>query len=157
MDVKVCHNVELDLSESFILEEEPSLQLNGKVKVNGVGVFDDNGRILPLISKYLSYQSKHEKISYKSAGTYGKNLVYFLNYIRNRSDYSSEETDEVFITVPKYVIQEYLSFLDREEDKSSATVRNRDTTIRAFIEFLCNPTEDRVSYAEETVQLNLVN
>ena len=74
MDVKVCHNVELDLSESFILEEEPSLQLNGKVKVNGVGVFDDNGRILPLISKYLSYQSKHEKISYKSAGTYGKNL-----------------------------------------------------------------------------------
>ena len=37
MDVKVCHNVELDLSESFILEEEPSLQLNGKVKVNGVG------------------------------------------------------------------------------------------------------------------------
>lgn len=52
MDVKVCHNVELDLSESFILGEEPSLQLNGKVKVNGVGVFDDNGRILPLISKY---------------------------------------------------------------------------------------------------------
>ena len=154
MDVKVCHNVELDLSESFILEEEPSLQLNGKVKVNGVGVFDDNGRILPLISKYLSYQSKHEKISYKSAGTYGKNLVYFLNYIRNRSDYSSEETDEVFITVPKYVIQEYLSFLDREEDKSSATVRNRDATIRAFIEFLCNPTEDREPLRENNPYIN---
>ena len=154
MDVKVCHNVELDLSESFILEEEPSLQLNGKVKVNGIGVFDDNGRILPLISKYLSYQSKHEKISYKSAGNYGKNLVYFLNYIRNRSDYNSEETDEVFITVPKYVIQEYLSFLDREEDKSSATVRNRDATIRAFIEFLCNPTEDREPLRENNPYIN---
>ena len=81
-------------------------------------------------------------------------LVYFLNYIRNRSDYSSEETDEVFITVPKYVIQEYLSFLDREEDKSSATVRNRDATIRAFIEFLCNPTEDREPLRENNPYIN---
>lgn len=143
MDVKVCHELKLDLSKSFILDEKPNLQLEGEVKVNGVGVFDDNGRILPLISEFLSYQSKHEKISYKSAGTYGKNLVYFLNYIRGRLDYNKDETDEVFITVPRHVIQEYLSFLAREENKSSTTVRNRDATIRAFIEFLCNPTEDR--------------
>ncbi|QIT19198.1 tyrosine-type recombinase/integrase [Acinetobacter pittii] len=143
MDVKVCSNIKLDLSKSLLNNQIPELSLNKTVEVNGVGVFDDNGKILPLISEYLSYHSKHKKIAYKSAGTYGKNLTYFLKYIRSRSDFDDDETDEIFITIPKYVIQEYLTFLNRDEHISSSTVRNRDATIRAFIEFLCNSTEDR--------------
>lgn len=143
MDVKVCSNIKLDLSQSCLHSQIPNLTLEQTVKVTGVGVFDDNGKILPLISEYLSYQSKHEKIAYKSAGTYGKNLTYFLKYIRSRPDYDADETDEVFITVPGYVIQEYLTFLTLNGGKESSTVRNRDATIRAFIEYLCSPTEDR--------------
>lgn len=143
MDVKVCSDAKLDLSKSCLLNEIPNLSLNKTVTVNGVGIFDDDGKILPIISEYLSYQSKHQIISYKSAVTYGRNLSYFLNYIRSRPDYDDNESDEVFITIPKYVIQEYLTFLIREDHKSSSTVRSRDETIHAFIQYLCSPTEDR--------------
>lgn len=141
MDIKVCSKVNLDLSNSCLLDQISDLSFSKTVKVNGVGVFDDNGKILPLISQYLSYQAKHEKISNKSAETYARNLTYFLKYIRSRSDYSNDESDEVFLTVPSYVIQEYLTFLSQENKTSSATVRNRDATIRAFIEFLCTANE----------------
>lgn len=154
MDVKVCSNIKLDLSKSCLHSQIPNLTLTQTVKVNGVGVFDDNGKILPLISEYLSYQSKHEKIAYKSAGTYAKNLTYFLKYIRSRPDYEDDETDEVFITVPGYVIQEYLTFLTLDENKQSSTVRNRDATIRAFIEYLCSPTEDRKQLREDNPYSN---
>lgn len=143
MDVRVCSNIKLDLSKSCLNNRVQNFKLEKIVKVHGVGVFDDNGKILPLISEYLSYYAKHEKISYKSASTYGKNLTYFLQYIRTRPDYNNDESDDVFITVPSYVIQEYLTVLSREQNISSSTVRNRDATIRAFLEFLCSPTEDR--------------
>jgi integrase/recombinase XerC len=94
MDIKICSNRELDLSKSCLISEIPDLLLDQKVKVNGVGVFDDSGKILPLISEYLSYQFKHEKIAHETANTYGKNLTYFLKYIRSRPDYSDDETDE---------------------------------------------------------------
>lgn len=154
MDVKVCSNIELELSKSYLHSQIPNLTIEQTVKVNGVAVFDDNGKILPLISEYLSYQSKHEKISYKSADTYAKNLTYFLQYIRNRADYEDDETDEVFITVPGYVIQEYLTFLTRHEGKKSSTVRNRDATIRAFIEYLCSPNKDRKQHREDNPYSN---
>lgn len=143
MEIKVCSNISLDLSKSYLNDQFQNLKLDTIVRVNGVGVFDDNDRILSIISQYLSYYAKHEKISYKSASTYGKNLTYFLQYIRTRSDYSGDESDDVFITVPSYVIQEYLTFLSRDQNISSSTVRNRDATIRAFIEFLCSSTEGR--------------
>ncbi|WP_168381485.1 tyrosine-type recombinase/integrase [Acinetobacter indicus] len=148
MDVKFCSNTSLDLSRSFLHSQISNLSLKQTVEVNGVGVFDDNGKILPLISEYLSYQCKHFKIANKSVETYGKNLTYFLKYIRSRPDYDDEETDEVFTTVPGYVIQEYLTFLIRDENKSSSTVRNRDATIRAFMDFLCDPIEGRKSLRE---------
>jgi integrase/recombinase XerC len=143
MKVVICPDVTLDITSSCLYENIKDLKLDKTVKVNGVGVFDDNVKILPLISDYLSYQAKHQKIAYTSAGTYGRNLVYFLNYIRNRSDYKPDESDEVFLTVPAYVIQEYMTNLARKEGKSSTTARNRDATIRAFIEYLCRRTEDR--------------
>lgn len=149
MEIKVCSNISLDLSKSYLNEQFQNSKLNTIVRVNGVGVFDDNGRILPLISQYLSYFAKHEKISDKSANTYGKNLTYFLQYIRNRSDYSSDESDDVFLTVPSYVIQEYLTCLSCEQNISSSTVRNRDATIRAFIDFLCSSTESRIPLRQD--------
>ncbi|GAA77194.1 integrase/recombinase XerD [Pseudoalteromonas sp. BSi20480] len=143
MDVKVFSNTQIDLSKSCLHETIPNLSLDTVVKVSGVGVFDDNGKVLPIISEFLSYQSKHEKIAFKSASTYGKNLTYFLTYIRNRSDYEDDETDEVFLTIPSYVIQEYLTYLSVDELLSSSTIRNRDASIKAFIEYLCSRTEDR--------------
>lgn len=136
MDIKVCFNTEFELLNSYsnlLQKEEPK-----KVQVSGVGVFDTNGKILPLVSQYLSYQCKHEKIAIQSASTYGKNITYFLQYIRSREDYDINESDDVFLIIPTFVIQEYLSHLSRI-GLSSSTIRNRDATLRAFFEFLCNP------------------
>ena len=72
-----------------------------------------------------------------------------MNYIRSRPEYDDDESDDVFLTVPRYVIQEYLTFLIREDNKSSSTVRNRDAAIRAFIEYLCSPTEERDKVRED--------
>lgn len=143
MEVRVYKNIKIDLSKSCLKQIIPEPLLDRIVNVNGVGVFDDNGKVLPLISEYLSYQAKHEKIAIKSAATYGKNLTYFLNYLRLRPEYEYDESDEVFTTIPGYLIQEYLTHLAQNEFKSSSTLRNRDATIRAFIEFLCSHTEDR--------------
>lgn len=134
MDIKVCFNKKFDLSKSCCTDSFSEQIAN----VSGVGIFDNNSKILPLISRYLSYQIKHEKIAVKSASTYAKNLAYFLDYIRNREDYDKYESDDVFFTVPKFVIQEYLSHLSKI-GLSSSTIRNRDATLRAFFEFLCNP------------------
>lgn len=142
MDVRVCSNIKLDLSKSCLKNQIQKPELEKKIKVNGVGVFDNNGKLLPLISKYLSYYSKHQKISYKTADTYGKNLSYFLQYIRTRPEYNHDESDDVFITIPSYVIQEYLTFLSRDLNIKSSTVRNRDATIKAFIKFLSSTTEN---------------
>lgn len=143
MKVKICRNIPLDLSESLLNKDGKLDYLEKDLHINGVGIFDDNGKILPLISEYLSYSSKHEKIAFESVSTYGKNLTYFLKYIRSRDDYDNDETDEVFITVPGFVIQEFLTFLARMDGKKSSTIRNRDATIRSFIEYLCSTTEDR--------------
>ena len=143
MKVQTCRDTSLDLSKSLLNKNGKLGYLAKEVRVNGVGIFDEDGKILPLISEYLSYSSEHEKIAFESLSTYGKNLIYFLKYIRSRDDYEDDETDEIFITVPSYVIEEYLTFLTLVEGKKSSTVRNRDATIRAFIEYLCSPTEDR--------------
>lgn len=133
MDIKVCFNTEFDLSNSFCT---PS-PLKEIVNVDGVGVFDDNDKILPIISHYLSYQTLHEKIAIKSSLTYARNLTYFLQYIRSRDDFSDNESDEIFITVPSYVIQEYLTHLSGKGLKSS-TIRNRDASLEALFKFLCS-------------------
>lgn len=97
--------------------------------MNGVGVFDDNGRFLPIISQYLSYQSKHEKLATESIPTYGKNLTYFLNYMRTRPEFDDDVSDEAFLTVPTYVIEEYITFLEGNQNLKSTTVRNRDACL----------------------------
>lgn len=144
MTVQTCVDSELDLSDSYLKTECKFDFETDEVHVNGVGAFDDNGRLLPLISQFLSYSANNEFLAYKSIPTYGKNLVYFLKYIRNRPEYDDNESDEVFITVPKYVIQEYLTFLSRTQRLDSTTIRNRDQCIASFMDYLTTPIEDQI-------------
>lgn len=149
MKVEVYKERQLDLSKSDLNNLSPSPSLDKVVFFSGVGVFDDNGKILPLISDYLSYEAKYERIAFSSAGTYGRNLCYFLQYIRSRHDYDSNEMDDVFLTIPGFVIREYFTYLAREEGIKSGTIRNRDAIICAFIKYLCSPNEDRPALRDE--------
>jgi integrase/recombinase XerC len=132
MESYISFNEEVNLSNSLLNEDEET-SLTKKHNFTGVVVFDVNFKILPLISAFLSYNLKNNKISPATAGTYAKNLTYFLLYLRNRNEFKNIPADEPFLTVGKYVIEEYLVNLKVVNKLSTATIRNRDATFQAFI------------------------
>lgn len=150
MTVQICIETKLDLSKSPLNKKDKLDFLAKEVHVNGVGVFDDNGRFLPIISQYLSYQSKHEKLATESIPTYGKNLTYFLNYMRTRPEFDDDVSDEAFLTVPTYVIEEYITFLEGNQNLKSTTVRNRDACLFFFMKYLTTPGEDQTQIRKNT-------
>jgi integrase/recombinase XerD len=137
----------IDLGESLINEDGKGL--SGVNELNGVIVLDSGMKILPLISDFLSYMVQSAKLSYKSATTYGRNLSYFLKYLKSRVEFKDTTADEAYITVQRHVIKEYMAQLRNIEKKSSKTIRNRDSAIRAFVEgYLCKEFESRPALRE---------
>lgn len=132
MDYYISFDEEVDLKNS-LLNEDNGIALIKRHNFTGVVVFDVNFKILPLISAFLSYNLKNNKISPATAKTYAKNLIYFLLYLRNRNEFKNIPADEPYLTVGKYVIEEYLVSLKTMNKLSSATIRNRDATFQAFI------------------------
>ncbi len=132
MDSYISFNEEVNLTNSLLNEDE-GIILTKTHNFTGVAVFDVNLKILPLISAFLSYNLKNNKISPATAKTYAKNLIYFLLYLRNRNEFKNIPADEPYLTVGKYVIEEYLANLRTINRLSSATIRNRDATFQAFI------------------------
>ncbi|MEH0724266.1 tyrosine-type recombinase/integrase [Vibrio alginolyticus] len=131
-------NKNLDLSQSLLNEDE-GVWLSKTERITGVVAFDDKFRVLPLISEFLSDNLKYRKISHHTAKTYVKNLLYFLSYLRSRPEYKYSPLDEPFLTVSKHVIEEYFVILRTVHNLSTATIRNRDSTLQAFIHnFLTN-------------------
>ncbi|MCS0435139.1 tyrosine-type recombinase/integrase [Vibrio parahaemolyticus] len=132
---------QFDLSKSLLNEDE-GVWLSKTEQLTGVVAFDDKLRILPLISEFLSDKLRNKKISHHTAKTYAKNLLYFLSYLKSRPEYKHTSLDEAFLTVSKYVIEEYFVALRTVHNLSTATIRNRDSTLQAFIHnFLTNHPE----------------
>ena len=132
MDSYISFNEEVNLTNSLLNEDE-GINLTKKHNFTGVAVFDENLKVLPLISAFLSYNLKNNKISPTTAKTYAKNLIYFLLYLRTRNEFKNIPSDEPYLTVGKYVIEEYLVSLKILSKLSSSTIRNRDATFQAFI------------------------
>lgn len=137
--VIVCDNQSINLSSSLINEElEGDSQLTGVVNTTGVAVFDSNMKVLPMISDFLTSQLAKNKISEKTAKTYGKNLAYFLDYLKNRREFKDDKLDDSYLYVQQYVIEDYFSHL-KSEGISSKTIGNREASISAFFhKYLCS-------------------
>lgn len=145
----VEYGAEIDLTQS-VINKFAHNQLKGTDEVIGTGVFDDNGKLLPLISGYLSWATYTQTLSTKSALTYGRNLAYFLSYLRGQRGFYADESDEAFLTVQKHVIQGYFSHLEKSEGLSSKTIRNRDACLRSFVsEYLCQSQGDKPPLRED--------
>ncbi|WP_417698696.1 tyrosine-type recombinase/integrase, partial [Psychromonas sp.] len=125
-------NKSVDLSQSLLNEDE-GVWLSKTEQLTGVVAFDDKFRVLPLISEFLSDKLRNKKISHHTAKTYAKNLIYFLAYIKRRPEYKHTYLDEAFLSISKYVIEEYFAELRTTHNLSTATIRNRDSTLQAFI------------------------
>lgn len=136
--VVVCDNQLIDLSMSLINEElNDDVKLTELVNTTGVAVIDPSMRVLPMISDYLTTQLARNKISKESAKTYGKNLAYFLHYMKSRSEFKDDYLDDSYLFVQQYVIEEYFSKL-KSEGISSQTIGNREASISAFFhQYLC--------------------
>ena len=146
----LSYKEELDLSESLLNEEE-KVWMSKKVVSTGALVFDSDFRVLPLISEFLSTSLRNNKISQHTAKTYSKNLIYFLTYLKQRPEFKNTTLDEAFLTVTKFVIEEYLADLRNNSNLSTATVRNRDSTLQAFIhKFLYQNQELRDAYIDKS-------
>lgn len=145
MKVVVARGKTLDLSESptkgdSTLDEH---QAQEALRFTGAAVFDDDERLMPLMSGFLSQQLQAALISEQTAITFGRNLGYAHEYITGRREFATCERDSAFLEIRTHVIQEYFAHLREVEQISKKTVRNRDASLRAFFnKSLCSWVDD---------------
>lgn len=133
----------LDLGESLLNEIE--LTTEGVVQVTGAGVFDDDERLMPRISDFLSERAATDLLSIKSVKTYGHNLGYILEYLKSRPDFRSTDRDEAFVEAGTHVFREYFKLLLEDQDLEGNTARNRDATLMSFMgKYLCKSVDGRI-------------
>lgn len=127
----------IDLSKS-LLNEDLRKPLTGIVEATGSVVLDEQFRLFPIISDFLSYNLKNGTHSKPTVKTYSTNLINFITYIRSLSQYAHDKLDEAVLHVTKTDIQAYLNHLRDEVGLSGKTIRNRDATLMSFFnDFLC--------------------
>jgi integrase/recombinase XerD len=136
--VVVCDSQLINLSSSLINEElDENKKLTELVRTTGVAVLDPNMKVLPMISDYLTTQLARNKIANESAKTYGKNLSYFLSFMKSRREFKDDHLDDSYLYVQQYVIEEYFTQL-KLDGISSQTIGNREASISAFFhQYLC--------------------
>jgi len=124
-----------DISDSLQIPEAP--------KLTGAAVFDDDERLMPLISSFLSHGVQNALMAEQSALTYGRNLGYAHQYLIGRREFQDCERDSAFLEIRTHVIEEYLAQLREVEGLSKKTVRNRDSSLMAFFnKSLCQGVDD---------------
>lgn len=113
------------------------------VKLTGAAVFDDDERLMPLISGFLSHGLRNALISEQSALTYGRNLGYAHEYLMGRREFRDCERDSAFLEIRTHVIEEYFAHLREVEEISKKTLRNRDCALMSFFNnSLCRGVDD---------------
>lgn len=133
----VRNESQIDPSDSLITVDAKSY--GGTVNVVGAVALDENFKVLPLISGFLSECFTSLNCSPSTVKTYGRNILYFFNYLKLRVEFSSLNADDMFLLVKKHTIKEYFVELQKQ-GIHSRTIRNRDSAIYMFFcEFLCKP------------------
>lgn len=111
MKVIAVRGTPLDFRESPTRRDDPSEEspIQEAVNVIGTAVFDDDERLMPLISGYLSHALREADISQQTAITYGRNLGYTCEYLMNRREFRDCERDSAFLEIRTHVIEEYFA------------------------------------------------
>lgn len=107
-------------------------------------LLDEGERVFELGTRFLnSLVDSPKEYSAETINLYGKNLKYFGDYLRRSDLYRHLSLDHVVSTLASGVIEQYLRQLPLE----SATLRNRDATLRRFFEWL---TTEQADYARKS-------
>lgn len=145
MKVITVRGKTLELSESPTRRDNTSdvSPTHETVKLTGAAVFDDDERLMPLISGFLSHGLRNALISEQSALTYGRNLGYAHEYLMGRREFRDYERDSAFLEIRTHVIEEYFAHLREVEEISKKTLRNRDCALMSFFNnSLCRGVDD---------------
>ncbi|MFZ9596328.1 MAG: tyrosine-type recombinase/integrase [Bdellovibrionia bacterium] len=109
-----------------------------------VAFFDDEERIVSLPTRWLQSLLDNPKgYSVKSVKTYAQNLRYFCETIASSDRWAHLTLDEILRVLPVGMIDQYLKSLQVGSLKS-ATIRNRDVTLKAFFEWMTTADAGRV-------------
>ncbi|KPX76300.1 tyrosine-type recombinase/integrase [Pseudomonas syringae group genomosp. 3] len=142
MKVVVADSAAVDLSASPLNDENPVVE--GKFKVVGCAVFDDQEKILPLVSEFLTKATQTKKLSIPSVETYGRNLGYLVSYLSKQVAFEGCSSDEILMTVTRPSLAAYITDLRKVYGLDSVTIRNRDACYRTlFTKFLCLRSNDQ--------------
>lgn len=131
LDKSALHKAYADKDKNF-------LSLNGDESIKGAVVFDSNIQVLPMVSAWLTYAVRYNKISPGTATTFGKNIGYFIKYLQSHVVFKSFKADEALLYIEKHNIREYMAYLKDEKGLKTTTIRNRDMSLMSFFnDYLC--------------------
>ena len=144
MKVIAVRGAELDLSESVLahgpLRERFLAQPEGTqpvVEVTGSALLDDDGRLFPLVSSYLSRNYRNTLLADPTVVSYGRRISYLLADLKVRPEYESCDRDDALLTVGLGHRESYLAKLDAE-GLAPKTVQGRDAAYsHLFSTHLC--------------------
>lgn len=108
----------------------------GPQTITGALILDDDEKVVIYPSEWLSCLTETQAIAFSSAKTYARNMTYFLKFLRSRQEFFGLTLDESLLQVKRSVIEDWLIRLGEVEGLDRATVRNRESCIRSFYEFV---------------------
>lgn len=139
MKTIVIDDEQFNLKDSLISEElEMSEVPAGVVSIKGVVVLGAQFQVLPMISKWLTYGLRYNRIAPGAARTYGSNLGYFLEYLQSHPVFKDTKSDNALLEVEEHNILEYITYMKDTLGLKSTTIRNRDASFMSFFgDYLC--------------------
>lgn len=105
-------------------------------KVTGCAVLDEEERILRLPTEWLTTYTGNASIGYSTAGTYSRNLKYFIEYLNTIENIAHFSVEDKLIQVGRRILENYIRFEYNEKGTENGTVRNRETALRSFYGFI---------------------
>lgn len=122
----------IDLSNSVLAtgeyREQFMAQPEGKqpiVKVNGCGLVDEDERLQPLVSTYLSLNLRKKSLAFASVKSYASRLCLLLQDLKTNVEFEGCYRDEAFLSVTIGRLETYLANL-AANGLAPKTIQTRD-------------------------------
>lgn len=156
MKVVLRRGVSLDLSDSVLAtgeyRDQFMLQPEGKrpdVKVTGAVLFDDDERVHPIVSSYLSRNYRNTLIADASVESYGQRISYLLDHLETMVEFENSERDDALLSVTIGRLEGYLATLSND-GLAPKTIQGRDAAYHhLFTKYLCKSLDGKQALRED--------
>lgn len=146
----------IDLSNSVLTtgeyREQFMAQPEGKqpiVKVNGCGLVDEDERLQPLVSTYISLNLRKKQIAFASVKSYASRLSLLLQDLKTNVEFEGCYRDDAFLSVTIGRLETYLANL-AANGLAPKTIQTRDAAhLHFFSKFLCRSFDGQPALRED--------